>query len=152
MNGASIIWDWSVYIFDSDMPKKPVKHKHFMYMCSRQNDTIYTYMLNKFDSKSKFIPAHILWSLIVFMAEIETTPLNNLISTHKSIDRMVHLMSSKCSFYTCPCTIVLSFSMTSFKEIPMMFNICFSMNDPNGDRWPPTYSTSTKQLSVVVVS
>ena len=24
--------------------------------------------------------------------------------------------------------------------------------DPDGDRWPPTYSTSSKQLSIVAVS
>jgi hypothetical protein len=42
---------------------------------------------------------------------------------YKFIDRMVHLIPLKCSFYTCPWTAMLSFPMTSLEEIRTMFNV-----------------------------
>ena len=51
--------------------------------------------------------------------------MNKLIIQYKLVGIMFHLPSLKCMFYTCPCTIMVSFSMTSLKEIPTMFNAWF---------------------------
>ena len=52
-----------------------------------------------------------------------------------SVDKVVHLIPSKCSFDTCPYTIMLSFTMTSLKEIPTMFNVCFLIKVTQPVEW-----------------
>ena len=62
-------------------------------------------------------------------------PFNNLISIFKSIDMRVHLIPLKCSFYICPYTIMLSFSMTSLKEISTMCNVWFLVKTTQPIEW-----------------
>ena len=61
--------------------------------------------------------------------------MNNFFRVHKSTYKGVHLISSKCLFYACPCTVMFSFSMASLKEIPTMFNASFLMKTAQPKEW-----------------
>ena len=61
--------------------------------------------------------------------------MHNLFSWDKSVCRVVPLISSKCSFYSCPCTVMFSFSMTNLKEIPTMFTVGFDKKTTQPKEW-----------------
>ena len=42
--------------------------------------------------------------------------------------------------------------ITSKDNLHYTLGLIMSQDDPNGYQWPPTYSTGSKQLSIVAVS
>ena len=136
-----------MYILDANIPKEPIVWRTCRFEWSMYFKDILTFQssyeitkyifskVNKICKKNIYTHVLVTQPWIIFVAWIQFTPLNNLISQYKLVKKVIHLPPLKWLFYKYPRTIMRSFSISSPKEIPkcLIFDYFWRWHNQNNN-------------------